>query len=69
MTEPILSKKFRLFGDGPTDNVVALRAIGNRQWTARDAAEYRKATEAQSRQGYTERVGMAQENRLRTVRK
>ena len=49
MSDNILSKKIRILGEQPSQ-ADAMSAIQSGQWNARDASEYRKATEAPSAQ-------------------
>ncbi len=58
MTESITDKKQRLFGDSPTDNTAALKAVASKQWTAQDAAQLRKQSGDVKKQSHADRVAM-----------
>lgn len=56
MTESILEKKLRILGNATDGSSEVLRAVAAKQWTAKDASEYRRATGKPGRPSHTDLV-------------
>ena len=72
MTESVLDKKLRILGPAQDGDPAVLRAVSSKQWTARDAREYRKhvsgqAGIAEGELTHAERIAMTMRSAPRTT--
>lgn len=69
MPESILEKKLRILGNATEGSPEVLRAVASKQWTAKDASEYRRAIGKTGRPSHAELVKATMRVPTRTVLK